>query len=253
MQEVCRLLQVKKLNTSGYHPQTDGLVEKFNSTLIEMIAKCASDKPLDWDTRLPYLLFAYRSSAQESTRESPFYLVYGRDPRIPTSTVLSQKQSVYSVDLNDYKSEFVCNLSQAWDLARANIERAQKRQKLQYDKKASAVNLQVGNRVMVYMPAKVKGKDRKIARPYHGPYWVLSLTPTNAEVRFIDDPTNEPIFVALERIRLCYPEQEGTTWTGRQKKKWKSKRTKTQGEPSLVPPSAPRSGPVTRSMTHQTK
>jgi len=40
MQEVCRLLQVKKLNTSGYHPQTDGLVEKFNSTLIEMIAKC---------------------------------------------------------------------------------------------------------------------------------------------------------------------------------------------------------------------
>lgn len=72
MQEVCRLLQVKKLNTSGYHPQTDGLVEKFNSTLIEMIAKCASDKPLDWDTRLPYLLFAYRSSAQESTCESSF-------------------------------------------------------------------------------------------------------------------------------------------------------------------------------------
>ena len=106
---------------------------------------------------------------------------------------------------------------------------------------------------MVYMPAKVKGKDRKIAHPYHGPYRVLSLTPTNAEVRLIDDPTNEPIFVALERIRLCYPEQGGTTWTGRQKKKRRSKRTKTQGEPSSVPPSAPRSGPVTRSMTHQTK
>ena len=138
MQEICRLLKVKKLNTSGYHPQTDGLVEKFNSTLIEMIAKCASDKPLDWDTRLPYLLFAYRSSAQESTRESPFYLVYGRDPRIPTSTVLTQMQSVYQVDVDDYKSEFVFNLSQAWDLARANIDQAQKRQKTQYDKKASS-------------------------------------------------------------------------------------------------------------------
>ena len=58
MQKVCRLLKVKKLNTSGYHPQTDGLVEIFNSTLIKMMAKCASDKPMEWDRKLPYLLFA---------------------------------------------------------------------------------------------------------------------------------------------------------------------------------------------------
>ena len=94
IQEICKVLQVKKLNTSGYHPQTDGLVEKINYTLIEMIAKCAAEKPLQWDVKLPYLVFAYRSSAQESTKESPFYLVYGRDPRIPTSTVLSQSRSV---------------------------------------------------------------------------------------------------------------------------------------------------------------
>ena len=91
MQEVCRLLKVEKLNTSGYHPQTDSLVEKFNSTLIEMVAKCASDKSLEWECKLPHLLFGYRSSAQELTRESPFYSVHGRDPWIPTEMVLSQK------------------------------------------------------------------------------------------------------------------------------------------------------------------
>ena len=85
MQSVCQVLGVKKLNTSGYHPQTDGLVEKFTSTLINMIAKRSNTVPHDWDVRLPQLLFAYRSSMQESTRESLFYLVCGRDPRVPTT------------------------------------------------------------------------------------------------------------------------------------------------------------------------
>ena len=89
MLEICRLLGMKKINTSGYHPQSDGLVEKFNSTLISMIAKSCDVRGRDCDVHLPYLLFAYRVSAQESTRESPFVLLYGRDARIPTETVLS--------------------------------------------------------------------------------------------------------------------------------------------------------------------
>ena len=60
IQEVCQLLNIKKINTSGCHPQTDGLVEKFNSTLIQMIAKSCTVSDRDWDIHLPYLLFAYR-------------------------------------------------------------------------------------------------------------------------------------------------------------------------------------------------
>ena len=72
--KVCSLLGIENLNTSDYHPQTDGLVEKFNSTLI-MISK-SSTRSDDWDERLPFLLFAYRVSAQESTKESPLYLLH---------------------------------------------------------------------------------------------------------------------------------------------------------------------------------
>lgn len=57
--EMCRVLGIKKLNTSGYHPQTDGLVEKFNSTLLGMMSKCLDSKSLEWDQQLPTLLFAY--------------------------------------------------------------------------------------------------------------------------------------------------------------------------------------------------
>lgn len=62
VRSVCSLLGIVKINTSGYHPQTDGLVEKFNSILISTIAKSAS-KGDDWDKRLPYLLFAYQIAA----------------------------------------------------------------------------------------------------------------------------------------------------------------------------------------------
>lgn len=160
---------VDKINTSGYHPQTDGLVEKFNATFISMIAKSTPDGA-EWDTRLPYVLFAYRASMQESTKESPFFLLYGRDPCIPTSTVLTYQRSPYTIDINDYKSELMTHLSQAWKLAQENIKVAQSHQKMQYDKKARDVPLKVGDRVMVLMPAEATGEKRKLARPFHGPF-----------------------------------------------------------------------------------
>ena len=61
IKSVCDIiLGVKKINTSGYHPQTDGLVEKFNSTLINMIAKSCEVAQHDWDEQLPFRLYAYR-------------------------------------------------------------------------------------------------------------------------------------------------------------------------------------------------
>ena len=77
MQEVCRLMNITKLNTSGYHPQTDGLVERFHSTLINMLSKLVDKHGHDWDRYLPYVLYAYRVSAKASTQESPFFLLYG--------------------------------------------------------------------------------------------------------------------------------------------------------------------------------
>ena len=77
MKEVGRLLGFHKANTSAYHPQTDGLVERFNHTLTAMLAKTAARGGRDWDHHLPYVLFAYRASLQESTKESLFFLLYG--------------------------------------------------------------------------------------------------------------------------------------------------------------------------------
>ena len=202
VQEVCRLLNVTKVNTSGYHPQTDGLVEKFNSTLINMISKCCQ-KSKDWDKQLPYLLFAYRANIQQSTKESPFFLLYGRDPRMPSDSALNCASTPYMVDLDDYKSELTCNLSDAWTMAKESIQEAQVHQKTSIRQTQQRVyRLVVGDRVMVYMPQSVTGKAWKLARPFYGPYCILSHPQISAEVRLIDKPDSDSIFVALNSTTL---------------------------------------------------
>ena len=76
LEETYRLLQIKWIRTTPYHPQTDRLVEWFNGTLKSMLKKFVNKSGKDWDDYLPYLLFAYREVPQESTGFSPFDLLY---------------------------------------------------------------------------------------------------------------------------------------------------------------------------------
>ena len=203
MYEVCQLLGVTKINTSAYHPQTDGLVERFNRTLTDMLSKSVVPGTQEWDVRLPYVLFAYRSTLQSSTRESPFFLLYGRDPQLPTQAALSPPVQREFVQLDDYRSLMVRAMSEAWDVAQKNIHKAQKRQKRQHDKGAKNFDFHVGDRVFVHMPSLKSGPGHKLARPFKGPYRILEVFPNGADVVLVDKPSSAVIRVALNRLRYC--------------------------------------------------
>ena len=83
LQELHRAMGVKSVRTSPYHPQTDGLVERYNRTFKELLRRTIESHKREWDVLIPYVLFAYREVPQESTGFSPFELVYGRDVRGP--------------------------------------------------------------------------------------------------------------------------------------------------------------------------
>ncbi|XP_067288440.1 uncharacterized protein [Pseudorasbora parva] len=83
MKQVCSMLRIHPIQTTPYHPQTDGMVERFNQTLKSMLRKFVSDTGADWDQWLPYLMFAYREVPQSSTGFSPFEMLYGRQVRGP--------------------------------------------------------------------------------------------------------------------------------------------------------------------------
>ena len=80
MKDVCRLVSSKKLQTTTYRPQTDGLVERFNKTIVQCLSAYVNEHKKDWDEWIPYILSAYRTSIHESTGFTPFELVYNRDP-----------------------------------------------------------------------------------------------------------------------------------------------------------------------------
>ena len=85
-------------------------MERFKSTLINMLSKCSEKNGKDWDKQLPYVLFANRATVQESTKESPFHLLYGRDPRLPSQCALTVPTTPYMVDLQDYWTEVTTSL-----------------------------------------------------------------------------------------------------------------------------------------------
>ena len=81
--ELCRLCGIQCNMTSAYHPQSNGLDERFYQTLQRQLLKFVESEQNSWDEYLDAILFSYRVSCQDSTKYSPFYLVYGRHPRLP--------------------------------------------------------------------------------------------------------------------------------------------------------------------------
>ncbi len=149
------------------------------------------------------MLFAYRASLQASTGESPFFLLYGRDPQLPTETILSPPVDRQIAALDDYKSTMVREMNSAWSHARESVVKAQNQQKRQYDKAARNSDFSVGERVFVCMPARKTGQMRKLACPFEGPYRVVAVYPSGVDVRLVAKPRAQPIRIALNRVRRC--------------------------------------------------
>ena len=179
---------------------------------------------LVWDERLPYVLFAYRASQQSSMQESPFYLLYGMDPRLPVPAALSPETTRVTTNLKEYGLEFHMKMAQAWELARASVGRAQRRQKVAYDQKSREPSFREGERVFLYKPAENTGEERKFARPFHGPYCVMEMSTNTAKIQLVDRPEGEPLLVSLERLRRC-PEEIGVKFWPPDKKATSKKTT----------------------------
>ena len=85
--EICKLLGIAKTRTSPYHPQCDGQVERMNRTLVELLSLNVPNPTDNWDLELGLTLMAYRSTVQSSTGFTPYFLLYGKEMRLPLDIV----------------------------------------------------------------------------------------------------------------------------------------------------------------------
>lgn len=103
------------MNATFYPQSDDSLVERFNWTLLDMLAQTV--KPgTDCDERLLCVLFAYRATIQASAEKSPFFL-YGRDPQLPIDAALFPPVEQFTIDKDDYCLHIVQGMNKAWELA----------------------------------------------------------------------------------------------------------------------------------------
>lgn len=172
MKEVNELLAIKHLSSTPYHPMCNGLVERFNGTLKQMLRKLCQEEPRSWDRLLAPLLFAYREVPQTSTGFSPFELIYGRDVRGPLSLLKelwigehigdeAKTTYGYVLDLRD-------RLEKTLQLAHENLTRARKSQKQYYDQRSTKRQLEVGDRALILLPTT----ENKLLMQWKGPFKV---------------------------------------------------------------------------------
>ena len=79
MKSLCALLGCTKTRTAPYHPESDGMIERFNRTCLMMLSMFVNDRRDNWHELLPFIMHAYRTSVHESTGYSPFRLMMGED------------------------------------------------------------------------------------------------------------------------------------------------------------------------------
>ena len=160
-------LGIRQVNSSAYHPESQGALERFHQTMKNMNKAYCFDNAKDWDEGIHFLMFAARESVQESLGFSPFELVFGHTVRGPLK-VLKEKWLNESEDINllDYVSKFKYRLHKACEIARENLKETQKKMKARYDKTAKERKFSPGDKVLVFLP--VTGQP--LQARYFGPY-----------------------------------------------------------------------------------
>ena len=148
---LCELYGVQKLRTLPYHAQTNGQVECMNQTIIRMISKLEEDKKACWSKHLPELLMAYNATCSTVTGYSPYYLLFGRRPRIPVDYLFpTPRDSPHQTKMEVYVAAMQKRLKEAFAVARHLTSEEAAKQCRYYDRKAGAVALQPGDVVMVH-------------------------------------------------------------------------------------------------------
>ncbi|UYV65991.1 K02A2.6-like, partial [Cordylochernes scorpioides] len=176
---------INHLKTTAYHPQTNGLTERLNKTLTDMLSMYVDAEQKNWDEVLPFVTFAYNTAKQETTGFSPFFLVHGREAETTLDSLLPYHDND---DVGDYVQHLITTAEEARHLAQLHLYRGQEKNRKYYDRKHRPVDYNVGDLVWLFIPVRKVGLSEKLIKKYFGPYRITrKLSPVNYEIEAISD------------------------------------------------------------------
>ena len=159
--ELCKIAGVKKVHTTPYHPQGKGQCERFNSTLCNMLGTLSEEEKSDWKSHLGCMTHAYNCTKHASTTYSPYYLMFGRHPRLPIDIECGLNKPNCSD--NSSKSRYIQKLRRrlnyVFQKASKYSDQQAKKYKQGYDKSVKGPQLHKNDLVLVKIVAH-KGRHK---------------------------------------------------------------------------------------------
>ncbi len=206
IQEVCKLTDTKRAHTVRYRAMANGRLERYHKSLMTTLSMYVSTNQRDWDLYISLATLAYRCSRHESTGEIPYFLVHGRDIRLPLETAFQLPNPDYVVDVDDFKLDLVFRLRSAWKIAHECISKAQQKQKYYHDKRLHLPpNYQPNDLVFVYTPAVPKGRTAKLSHLWHL-HQVTECRFPNLLVVPCNNPRARPKLVNVDQVKPGPPD-----------------------------------------------
>ena len=199
-------LRIKHNLASVGWPRGNALAERVIRTITDMIAMFVSPTQEDWDAILPALTFAYNSSQQQSTGKTPFFLLYGREPRLPIDTVTgAEPQSLREPE--EESEQYAHKMEELQEKVKQRISLRQN--KMRSEESDMSLEFRVGDKVLLYHPKRQKGRAEKLVHRYVGPYEVTRIiSPVNCEVRECDGKKRRTVIAHVEKMKPFFDPQE---------------------------------------------
>jgi hypothetical protein len=172
-----------------------------------MLSAYVATSQRDWDSHLPFLVFAYHSAVQSTTGVSPFVALYGREPQLPSDHILQATPALPYMDEPTYADYLTSFLPQVWKFAQENITRSQTQYAQRYDSTGHPHSFKIGDFVLVHNPSTKKGISPKLQRQWQGPFRIIECNAQTLRLVPKSRPGKNPRTVHANRCKLCHAEE----------------------------------------------
>ena len=173
--ELCHLLKIKPRLSTAYHLQTDGQTERQNSTIEQYLRAYVNYEQDDWVSLLASAEFAYNNAVQSSTKVSPFYAMYGYNPR------MSFEDKPDSRSISQPAEDHALHLREVMKAMKDELIRSQARQQKYHNKHTKEVSFEVGEKVWLNRKnIRTKRPSTKLDWKMIGPFRIVEKHGRNA-------------------------------------------------------------------------
>jgi hypothetical protein len=193
---VCKLLKIKKIKCTAYHPESNGALERTHRVLVEYLRCFILEDQSNWDKWLPYATFVFNTTPHTSTGFTPHELMFGRKPNIPGVLQKETPETQYVYD--NYIKELQSRLQSSYQTARANLESRKERSKEYYDRNVNTPLFTVGDKVLLHDEKIRRGRSAKLSPPFIGPYEIIDVDDLNITLKL---PKNKTLKVHANRLK----------------------------------------------------